>query len=112
MLKKEKAIRDGWYIDQNGNRIVQQMHKVFNFGDGLILKVQKGVRTILKERNKFKNSLGHDLRLICSYCKDNRFLDRYEAIQNGYIQKECCAAYVLSNEPDFLEQKEWLKEVV
>jgi transposase len=112
IVNRRFIIRDGWYIDQNNNRKVQKMHYVYNFGDGLILKFQKGIRTILKERNKFKNNKGHVLKLICNYCKENRWEARYRAIQDGYIQPECCAAYVLSNEPDFLEQKEWLTEVV
>ena len=92
--------------------VIKPMHRVFNFGDGQVLKIQKGIKTILQERKKFKNNKGHDLKLICNYCKDGRFNDRYEAIRHGYIEPECCAAYVLSNEPDFLEQKEWLTEVV
>ena len=66
----------------------------------------------MQERKKFKNNKGFDLKLICNYCKDGRFYDRYLAIQDGTIQPECCAAYVLSNEQDFIDQKEWLTEVV
>ena len=53
------------------------------------------------------------LMKVCAYCKvDGRESFRLEAVEHGYIDSLCCATFVLSQEPDFLEQKEWLSEVV
>ena len=35
-----------------------------------------------------------------------------KSVLNGWIENACCATYVLSQEPDFKEQKEWLSEIV
>ena len=52
---------------------------------------------------------------ICTYCKLGEDA-RADAVQNGWcgggVPSRCCAQYVLSQQPDFLEQKEWLTEVV
>jgi hypothetical protein len=50
--------------------------------------------------------------MICKYCKDTNPEERAFAVTQGYIDNKCCATYVLSQEADFLEQKEWLSEVV
>jgi hypothetical protein len=33
-------------------------------------------------------------------------------LASGYINLHCCTSYVLSHEPDFEEQEEWLTQVV
>ena len=69
--------------------------------------VQKGIKTILMERNEFHgtdNRIGLVLR--CQLCKEN-------VPRDSELRKDtrCCARYVLSQQPDFLEQKPWLEEV-
>jgi len=65
--------------------------------------VQKGLKTILMERGLFFDEHGHGLPKICHAC---------EAHEKAYNTERCCARYVLSQQPDFLAQKEWLTEVV
>lgn len=73
--------------------------------------MQKGVATILRERNLFRDSNGFELRLQCRYCKGgDGGATRDEAIQSGWIDSKCCARWVLSQQQDFLEQEEWLTE--
>jgi transposase len=38
--------------------------------------------------------------------------EREEFIENGTLNPKCCASFVLSHEPDFLAQEEWLTQVV
>jgi hypothetical protein len=71
----------------------------------------KGIKTILTERNKHLDSKGKNLKLLCVWCK-NKVTEREEAVRNGTIDQLCCATYVLSQEPDFMEQEEWLSEEV
>lgn len=98
-------MRPGWFIDRSGERIVQSMQ----LPDG----TQKGIKTILRERGKHKNTNGHDLTLQCVVCRE-KYTEtaRAEHMANGYINERCCASYVLSHEDDFLEQEEWLTQVV
>jgi len=48
-------------------KVIQVMHTVDADGN----KVQKGRKTILTERDKFKNHCGNDLKNICKFCKTN-----------------------------------------
>ena len=69
---------------------------------------QKGIKTILTERGLFKNDMGHpSLVLECASCKTTG--NREESVARRIA---CCARAVLSREPDFVEQKEWLEETV
>jgi transposase len=112
-VNQRTVIRDGWFIDENGERVIQKMHLTVQSPTGMIKGDQKGLKTILMERNKSKNNRGHNLLKICDYCsKVNDKEERDYAVLSGYIDEKCCATYVLSQEPDFLEQKEWLSEVV
>jgi hypothetical protein len=94
-------MKAGWFINDGGEIIEQLMQ----FPSG----VQKGARQILLERGKHRNDQGHELRFQCQHCKKNTSDDdRAE----GLISAKCCASYVLSHEPDFLEQEEWLTQAV
>ena len=98
-------MKAGWYYSGSGEIVVQSMQ----FADG----IQKGVKTILTERGKHKNALGNDLILQCKPCREKVSDEsRQEGIANGNILPLCCASFVLSHEQDFLEQEEWLTEVV
>ena len=94
-------MKPGWYTYNEGERVVQSMQKE----DG----TQKGVQTILRERGKHTNAEGKVLFLQCKNCKGKISHDeRSEEMQS----KLCCASFVLSQGENFLEQEEWLAEVV
>jgi hypothetical protein len=93
-------MKPGWYLNAHGTRIEQTMQDANG--------IQKGVRTILREREKFQFLGGHDLNSQCHPCKIRSPRDDLD-----YVRSEtCCASYVLSQEPDFKAQVEWLTEVV
>jgi len=84
--KNVPKLRDGWFI-RDGQRVVQKMQT----SDG----VQKGIKTILAERGLWPaNSLRLDCPNECSPSSD------------------CCARKLLSTQPDFIEQRSAIQEVV
>lgn len=97
---------DGRYVDDQRNEHTQSMQ--YPCGK------QKGVKQILIERgNKHKNDQGHVLNFQCNFCKTKTSeAERREGIELGYINPKCCLSYVLSHEPDFQAQEEWLTQVV
>ena len=53
-------MKPGWFIHQAGEKVVQQIQDDKS--------IQKGVRTILQERGKARNSNGHWLMILsCDY---------------------------------------------
>eukprot|EP01040_Poterioochromonas_malhamensis_P016810 gene16810-19178_t len=86
--KNVPFLRDGWYHDIQGDKIIQRMQTA----DGK----QKGVERILLERGLWP--------------KERLNLDCAKGCQTGSIS--CCARKLLSNQSDFLDQKGWLEEVV
>ena len=98
-------MKKGWFVNNDAERIEQSMQ----FPDGK----QKGCKQILIERGKHKNDKGHDLLFQCNWCKTKTSDKiRAECLSQGLLTSKCCASYVLANEPDFLEQEEWLTQVV
>lgn len=85
--KNVPFLRDGWYHDTNGNKVLQNMKGP----DGR----QKGIESILKERNLWP--------------EDKFNLDCPKGCPQG--STNCCARKLLANQPDFLAQKCWLEEV-
>jgi len=84
--KNVPKLRDGWFI-RDSQRVVQKMQT----SDG----VQKGIKTILAERGLWPaNSLRLDCPNECSPSSD------------------CCARKLLSTQPDFIEQRSAIQEVV
>ena len=73
---KVKATRNGWYVDEYGTKVIQQMQ--------LPNGIQKGLKLILEERKLWPSE--------------------------GLSKEE--AQELLGKQPDFLDQKEWLEEVV
>jgi hypothetical protein len=91
-------MRNGWYINAHGIKVIQAMH----YEDGK----EKGIKQILIERDLFKDSEGNNLKLEC---KDGK--DKVPRNERKVITEKRCARYVLSQQPDFLEQEPWLVEV-
>jgi hypothetical protein len=96
-------LRDGWYI-KDGVHIVQKMQHPNG--------VQKGMHTILEERYGFRRR-GILLRKLCRYCKQKTpEEDRILYTKGSTHQIYCCASKVLAGEPDFMQQRDALTEVV
>ena len=93
-------MKAGWYFNDSGERITQSMQ----FENG----VQKGVKNILTERGKHKNAEGEDPMLQCKLCREKI---TEEGRNDTEITNLYCATFVLSQEPDFSGQEEWLTEV-
>jgi hypothetical protein len=98
---------DGWFLDEHNVRQIQSMH--FECGK------QKGVKQILIERGMKKHKIdkGHVLNLQYNVCKiKTTEAERQKGTEMGNIEKKCCMSYVLSHEPDFEAQEEWLTQIV
>ena len=84
-------IRPGWFIDDKGDRVTQTMQTE----EG----VSKGIDQILLERGI---TPGANIRKVC---KDRKIC--MKAAPYG-----CCLVNILSNQPDFQEQRSMLQELV
>jgi len=89
----QALLRDGWYIC-NGQKITQSM--VFPSDHPVSPNVAKGIKQVLNERGLWKAGL----RLECK--KPKCSIDA----------TDCCARRLLSQQPDFLEQKSSVQEVI
>jgi hypothetical protein len=86
-------IRDTTFTNANGQVVQQSMVTAG--------RKQKGIKTILSERGLW-DDLDHK-KLQCPPCKNG-------SPEPG--KTNCCAIRCLSEQPDFKNQKEWLREVV
>ena len=77
-------MKAGWYTNDIGERVVQSMQHENG--------IQKGVRTILEERGKHRNTEGKNLLLQCKPCKDKVSHDQRNEETRSNM---CCASYVL-----------------
>jgi len=70
---------------------------------------QKGLKSILTERALWR----YDMALICVSCKQREPHEkRFPGAHYMNTTIFCCARTCLANQPDFLAQREWLREVV
>ena len=98
--------RDGWYWkdeaqeDDEAPKRVKVVHKMQTDSG-----VQKGLLTVLKERGKEKGFGGHVLNKIYLGCEKRT--PRVDTESDFVRSDTCCIYYVLSQEPDFLEQKSY-----
>jgi hypothetical protein len=61
------VIKNGWYDDGSGDRVVQEMQHASIDG---AKRIQKGVQSILRERgNKHLSPQGKELPLMCGLCR-------------------------------------------
>jgi hypothetical protein len=81
-------MRNGWFIDRNGNRVVQEMFYLDDSDPDNIVAVPKGIKMILKERNLWPRGR---FNLSCKLVADHK--------DDG----SCCARKLMSIQPDFLE---------
>jgi hypothetical protein len=65
---------------------------------------QKGVKDILDDRGLWFNPRGGRFCFECGPCRKN--------IVREPMPVDCCGKVVLSHQPDFVNQKEWLEEIV
>jgi len=73
----------------------------------------KGLRTVLMERGLWRDGM----LLECNSCKrkdsdDERQLLEQAGVFGGRGRNFCCARGVMRKQPDFVAQREWLREVV
>ena len=92
-------MRDGQYIDENGQKRVQSMifHK-----DHKLKGKPKGIKQVLKERNLWPDK---SIRLMCEQCSGKQEDVDLE-------RSDCCARRIMSLQPDFREQKSILEEAL
>ncbi len=67
----------------------------------------KGIGRVLHERKRYLNPDGSKPVLYCNSCKAGA--PHSERIDRTM---RCCCRFILSQEPDFVEQRPWLEEVV
>lgn len=90
---KQARMRDGWYLDANENRVIQAM--IFPDNHPTNPNEAKGMKQVLKERGLFRERLR-------GKCKD------YCHPDNAH----CCMKKILENQPDFMEQRSLVQEVI
>jgi hypothetical protein len=89
-------MRDTTFQDPNNPQLlVKQKMYVEGSND------QKGIETILKERGLWESLVNK--QLTCHDCRDGHPVPNVT---------HCCAKRCLSEQPDFKNQKEWLREVI
>ena len=95
----QPKMRDGWYIDKNGEKCIQSMV----FPDNHKLRGKpKGIKQVLIEHNLWPKK---SIRLMC---------DQYSGKQDNADpeRQDCCARRIMSLQPDFCEQRSILEEAI
>jgi hypothetical protein len=73
-----KNIRVGWYINNEGERVILKIQTETG--------AQKGIKTILMELTKILNSKGFPKNLLFNYCKPHATREeRAEVLASGFM---------------------------
>ena len=89
---KQAYMRDGWYLDDANNKIIQPM--VFPPDHPDFPGLPKGMKQVLIERGLWQNKL----HMQCKICPDER--------------TACCVKQILGLQPDFKGQRSLVQEVI
>ena len=90
---KQAFMRDGWYINESGERVIQKM--VFPPDHPHFPNQAKGMKEVVSE-------WGIDTKNMIGRCKGRCNLEK----------PDCCLKRVLELQADFLEQKSLVQEVI
>ena len=85
-------------------KVVQDMNK---WSSVLGRSVRKGMETVLKERKLWRNGLQAD----CKKCKQERSRG-HRLKRRDLKRRSCCARRILQAQPDFVEQKSSIEELI
>lgn len=89
---KQARLRDGWFLDLSGQKIVQKM--IFPLDHPDFPDQPKGMKQVLTERGLWDNKL----KMECKACPDEA--------------NACCARRILDCQPDFKAQRSLVQEVI
>ena len=97
----QPKMRDGWYINDRGERCEQSMIFPDDYPVSRLRGQPKGIKRTLEDRSLWPNK---KIRLVCERCSDKN------SDNSGILN--CCARQIMSQQPDFCEQKSMLEEAV
>jgi hypothetical protein len=105
--KNTKLMRDGWVVDEQGNKHLFPMNIIFPDGT----RVLRGIKSTLEARSLWRVGL----KLECTRRKNISEEEEIEVGGNEHPcrgRKDCCARTILRNQPDFLAQRTAIEEAV
>ena len=99
---KQPKMRDGWYINEYGDKCKQSMVFPNDHPVESLRGKPKGIKKVLEERNLWPKER---INLVCKKCFD-------KDVDDDLIRQNCCARRIMSLQPDFLEQRSALEEII
>ncbi|CAG8651246.1 3990_t:CDS:1 [Ambispora gerdemannii] len=94
-------MRNGWYINEREEKCTQSMIFPDDYPVTRLRGQPKGIKRILEERNLWP---AKKIRLVCERCSEKNN-DNPEILN-------CCAWRIMSQQPDFCEQRSILDKAV